>query len=130
MINENNFDFSFSGLKTAAFYNFKKKNCSINYWAYEIQEAITDVLVKKTLKAAKDFKAKSVLIGGGVTANQRLREKLKLAIGKLENWKIRLFIPDKKWCTDNGAIIATTAFYNFKPTHWSKIKPNPSLEII
>ena len=92
--------------------------------AYEIQEAITDVLVKKTLRAAKKYRVKSILIGGGVAANSRLREKLKA--GSL-NLHVQLFIPDKQLCTDNAAVIAATAFYQNQPANWHNLKPNPSL---
>lgn len=134
MINEDNFDFSFSGLKTAVL-NLTKKNRPsyiLNHKsliAYEIQEAITDVLVVKTLKAAKKLKVKSILIGGGVAANQRLRDKFLFAIQQLINAPIKLFIPEKKFCTDNAATIASTAFYNYQPVSWQKLKPNPSLTI-
>lgn len=134
MINEDSFDFSFSGLKTAVL-NLTKKNRPsyiLNHKsliAYELQEAITDVLVVKTLKAAKKLKVKSILIGGGVAANQRLRDKFLLAIQQLTNVPIKLFIPEKKFCTDNAATIASTAFYNYQPVSWQKLKPNPSLTI-
>lgn len=128
MINENNFDFSFSGLKTAVLYRLKKEKPINHSWAAEIQEAITDILVEKTLRAAKKFKVKSILIGGGVAANQRLRKKFQSSILDLGP-SIKLFIPDKKLCTDNAAVIASAAFFNYQPVPWSKIKPNPSLEI-
>jgi len=134
MINEDNFDFSFSGLKTAVL-NLIKKHHPLyilnnkSFISYEIQEAIIDVLVVKTLKAAKKLKVKSILIGGGVAANQRLRDKFLLAIQQLTNVPIKLFIPEKKFCTDNAATIASTAFYNYQPVSWQKLKPNPSLTI-
>lgn len=126
MLNQDNFDFSFSGLKTAV---LKSEKTNKHYLAWEIQEAITDVLIAKTLKAAKKFKAKSILVGGGVAANTRLREKFNDEMIKWFNGEIKLFIPDKKLCTDNGAIIATTAYFNKKFIPWEKIKPNPGLEI-
>ena len=132
ILNDKTFNFSFSGLKTAVFYLLKKANkpeknkVFINQLASEIQEAVSDILVKKTINAALKYKAKSIMIGGGVAANLRLREKFKSAT---DNLKINLFIPKIEWCTDNAASIAVTAFYNFKPVHWSKIKTNPSLTI-
>jgi len=118
MLNQDNFDFSFSGLKTAV---LRATKANKPYLAWEIQEAITDVLVAKTLKASKKYQAKSILVGGGVAANSRLREKF----AKSAN----VFIPDPKLCTDNGAVIATAAYFNKKFTPWQKIKPNPGLEI-
>jgi len=123
MINDDNFDFSFSGLKTAVLNivkNTKLTNSLItNQLAYEIQEAITDVLIKKTLKAAEKYKVKSILVGGGVAANQRLREKFNEIAG----------FPPLELCTDNGSIIASAAYFNYHPIHWQKIKADPGLEI-
>jgi N6-L-threonylcarbamoyladenine synthase len=118
MLNQDNFDFSFSGLKTAV---LRVAKTNKPHLAYEIQEAITDVLVAKTLKASKKYQAKSILVGGGVAANSRLREKFSKSVN--------VFIPDPRLCTDNGAIIATAAYFNKKFTSWQKIKPNPGLEI-
>ncbi|MCD6429100.1 hypothetical protein J7L09_00195, partial [bacterium] len=74
MIHSKDYDFSFSGLKTAVLYDFKKRPKTIQkskeykiMMAKETQEAIVEVLVSKTLRAAKEFKAKSIILGGGVT---------------------------------------------------------------
>ena len=123
MINQNNLDFSFSGLKTAVLHTLKKEKLPITFLAYEIQEAITDCLVKKTSKAVEKLHPRSVLIAGGVAANQKLRDKLKIAAKKLKN---NLFMPPKNLCTDNAASIASRAFFNFKPIPWKKIKVNPT----
>ena len=131
MINENKLDFSFSGLKTAVLTLIKKRK-QFNHLAkdqfnklvaYEIQEAITDVLVVKTLKALKRYKVKAVLVGGGVAANKRLREKMQAVIKP----PISLFIPDKKLSTDNAAAVAAAAFYQSQPVKWHDLKPSPSL---
>jgi N6-L-threonylcarbamoyladenine synthase len=125
MINENNFDFSFSGLKTAVLNEIKKqKNLNIPLLAYEIQETITDVLVTKTKKAAEKYQIKSILLAGGVTANPRLREKMaKVLLG------YDLFIPSPHLCTDNATFIASCAYFNFRPIPWQKLQANSSLEI-
>ena len=96
--------------------------------ASEIQESITDVLVKKTLTAAAQFKVKSILLGGGVTANKRLKEKLSAQIiaSKLD---IDLFIPKPELCTDNAAYIAAFAFFHYNPKPWQKIQAKPNLEV-
>lgn len=143
MINEDSLDFSFSGLKTAVMREVNKlKQSSISnlsnnpnlpnnitrYLAYEIQEAITDVLVEKTLRAAEKYKVKSILLGGGVAANQRLAEKMKLKIENLK-LKINLHIPPPNLCTDNAAYIASYAYFNYQPIPWQKIQAKPNLEV-
>jgi N6-L-threonylcarbamoyladenine synthase len=137
MINSNNFDFSFSGLKTAVL-NYTKnikiqenKNLSkseICKLSAEVQEAIVDVLVSKSINAIKEFKPESFLLSGGVAANQRLREKLILKIAN-RKLSIDLFIPHPSLCTDNAAYIASAAYFNYKPVHWKKIVTNPQLRI-
>ncbi len=83
MIDSKNFDFSFSGLKTAVLYTVQKllKNNKLSdiqpAIANEFQNAAIDVLVKKTIDAAKKYKAKTIALSGGVAANKALREKLK-----------------------------------------------------
>jgi len=139
MINQNNFDFSFSGLKTALFNimlnlsqhpngilkQVQNDIMTISSLAFEVQEAITDVLVGKTIRAAEKFKVKSIIIGGGVTANQRLREKFR---EKVKNFQ--LLMPEISLSTDNAVGIASAAFFNYKPVPWQKITADPSLEII
>lgn len=126
MIEDKSFDFSFSGLKTAVLREVQKqKEISEEFkisMAYEIQEAITDVLVEKTVRAADYYLPKSVLIVGGVSANNRLRERMQK---KFNN----LFIPPIKYCTDNAAYIASCAFFNYKPVPWQKINADPGIEI-
>jgi len=136
MINSNDFDFSFSGLKTAALRTINKCHSeldseslpeqTVNDLCTSVQQAIIDVLIKKTLKAAVKYNAKSILLGGGVSANQKLRDGLKL---KIENFKLKIpfFVPEKWLCTDNAAMIATSAFFNYKPVPWKKITANPEL---
>lgn len=135
MINKDNLDFSFSGLKTAVLRKVRQlksegrlNSQTVNQLSHQIEQSITDVLVKKTLKATEEHKVKSILIGGGVAANQKLREKLKSAVkNQLPNTK--LFIPDNKYCTDNAVVIASVAYFDYSPIDWREIKPNPGLEI-
>ena len=118
MIYHKNYDFSFSGLKTAVLYKVKgeglkaKDKKYIQAMCWEIQQAIIDVLIHKTLKAAKDFKAKSIILGGGVAANKELRKQFKSAIKK-ELPNILYLIPDISFCTDNALMIAATAYFHF-----------------
>lgn len=137
MINTKDFDFSFSGLKTAALYLTKKltkaqlKNFTPAI-AAEFQQAIVDVLVAKTIRAAKEFKAKTVLLAGGVASNNLLRNTLSLATNHLS---LNFLVPPKNFCTDNAAMVAYTAYlekttfekkYRF---NWKKIKADANLTI-
>jgi len=136
MINQKNYDFSFSGLKTAVLYEFqsrspkiKKSPRYIQAMCSEIQQAIIDVLLKKTLKAAKDFKAKSIILGGGVVANDELKKQFKLKVPGL-GLKVNFFVPEKKYCTDNAAMIAITAFFNKnKKANLRKLKADANLSL-
>jgi N6-L-threonylcarbamoyladenine synthase len=131
MLHKDNFDFSFSGLKTAVLNEVKKlkekkqfNKLNTNQLADEIQEAITDVLVSKTKKATEKHGINSLLLAGGVTANSRLREKFKSSI-----FSSQLFIPNPKLCTDNATFIASCAFFNYHPLPWQKIQADSSLGI-
>jgi N6-L-threonylcarbamoyladenine synthase len=131
MLDQKNHDFSFSGLKTAVINRVRqlekkgKLNQKMkNFLAWEIQEAITDCLVGKIIQAAQKYPIKSLLLGGGVTANQILREKFQKEANKLN---IDLFIPEIRFCTDNATIVAATAYFNYQPTPWSKITPQSGL---
>jgi N6-L-threonylcarbamoyladenine synthase len=108
-------DFSFSGLKTSVV-NYlegtpKNKRASISDIAASFQEAVVDVVVQKTLDAAAHHGLRSVVVGGGVAANRRLRAHF-LAEGKKR--KIQIFLPDLAFCTDNAAMIAAAAYYQLK----------------
>ena len=145
MIKSNNFDFSFSGLKTAVLYDFQKREKKMResqdykiLMAKEIQQAIIDVLIAKTLKAAKKFNAKSIITGGGVMANKELRNQLKVQSSKC---KINFLVPPKNLCMDNAAMAGAEALIS-KPkvinpqreratfgAGWQKIKVNGNLNI-
>ncbi len=132
MIEENNFDWSFSGLKTAVLREINGKKLKAKEkqeLAYEIQESISDVLIEKTLKAVKIYRPKSLLLAGGVSANQRLREKAQLSVNQLNNLSIKLSFPAINLCTDNAASIASCSFFNYSPVPWQKIEVNPNLSI-
>ncbi len=115
-------NFSFSGLKTAIIREWKKQELHDKAYiaglAYEVQEAITDVLEAKTKNAAEQYGAKSILISGGVAANLRLREKLPSAIA-----------PTINLCTDNAVYIASYAFFRGTPVDWHKITAVPDLSV-
>ena len=174
MINSNNFDFSFSGLKTAVLYLVKNKfeirnqgstfraklqrfdllsgtskrsllqrsnlfrsqgqtlisQTFINNIAASFQQAVIDVLISKTIKAAKEYKVKTVLLSGGVAANQELRQQM---TEKIKKESFRFQVPSFKLCTDNAAMIAAAAYYKKRPAlkrSWSKIEANANLKLI
>lgn len=131
LINEKTFDWSFSGLKTAVAREVKGKKLKEKEkqrLAAEVQEAIVDVLVDKTISAVEKYKPKSLLLAGGVAANTRLRKKMEYGISNMEN-DVKLFIPEPKFCTDNAAVIASCAFFHNHPIPWQKISANPELTI-
>lgn len=117
-----NFDFSFSGLKTAVLYTVqeeKKKNGAlaeqfIANCAASFQEAVCDTLCDKFLQAADKFHPAEMQVTGGVSANQRLRA---MMTEKAQKYGIKMpihFPASLKYCTDNAAMIACTAFFKFK----------------
>ena len=135
MIYSKDYDFSFSGLKTAVLYktrNEKRETRNKKYiqvMSAEIQQAVIDVLIKKTIKAAKDYKVKTIMLGGGVTANQELRKQFGEKIKK-ELSNIQYLTPNIKFCTDNAAMIAITAyFHNKEAKDWKNIKVNANLRV-
>jgi len=120
MIYQKNYDFSFSGLKTAVLYDFRKREVkerkSKNYiqeMAQEVQQAIIDVLISKTLRTAKEFKAKSIILGGGVATSEELRRQFKKRID-MELERVNFLVPLPEFCTDNAVMIALTTFLNRK----------------
>jgi len=144
MINHKNYDFSFSGLKTAVLYIVrdmahqarpqspsatalagaatKNKNFIRNLCG-ETQQAIIDVLMEKTLRAAKEYKAKTIILSGGVAANEELRNQLNV---KCKLLNVNFLVPTKNLCTDNGAMIAVAGYFN-KST--KNVKANANLRI-
>lgn len=114
MINEENYDFSFSGLKSAfinTVHNAKQKGetLSQNDLATSFQHAVVDVLVDKTIRAAEEYEVKQIILAGGVAANSGLRKALKEAVEEhFEN--VDLVIPPLSLCGDNAAMIGAAAF--------------------
>lgn len=127
-INDSSFDFSFSGLKTATKRLMEKNIYSIPAIAKEFEEAVVDVLAEKTLRAVTQTQARSILLGGGVSANQRLRVRLKNEVENNFN-SVNLNIPSPKLCTDNAVCIASAAYFNQKYSSFDQILSNPSLTI-
>lgn len=100
------FDFSFSGIKTAVLRLIEKLPPDYNKadLAYCFQDNVTNTLVKKVVNAAKEFNTEKIVIAGGVSANQTLRQ-------KLIDTKLNTYMPGLKYCTDNAAMIASAGFF-------------------
>jgi len=136
MINTKDYDFSFSGLKTAALYDFKKRNSKtkkdkeyIRQTCKESQQAVIDVLIKKTIKAVRDFEVKTILLGGGVTANKELRRQIKKAVKELTP-EIKLLIPIPLYSTDNAVMVGIVSYLHLKEKKdWRKLKANANLRL-
>lgn len=112
-------DFSFSGLKTAVLYTLRSpkgrrlKKADI---CAGFQEAVVDVLVQKTLALARKLNVKSIVVGGGVAANSRLRERLL----SRENSGFRVYLSSPAMSTDNAAMIGAAAYFKLKA---GRLKP-------
>lgn len=130
MLHDPSLDFSFSGLKTeVSRFIQKQKNLAeveVDEICYAVQKSIIDVLAVKTLRAAEQFNAKSLVIGGGVSANNALRTRMQEEINN-RNLHIPLFFPIPSYTTDNAAMIGTAALLNYNPRPWQEIKSNPEL---
>ena len=114
MLHSKDFDFSFSGLKTAVLTLVKKQPeltdiIKANI-AASFQESITEVLIYKTLKAMNSLNLNQIVVSGGVGANKQLREKLTKS--SQEN-NFQLFFPSLEFCTDNGAMIALAGYLRY-----------------
>ena len=114
MIHSDDYNFSFSGLKSHVInlhHNMKQRNEKINHadFAASFQEAVTDVLVEKTIRAKDEYKVKQVIVAGGVAANSGLRQKMK---NRITN--VAVYFPKMAYCTDNAAMIASAGYFQYK----------------
>lgn len=155
IINEKNFDFSFSGLKTAVAnliislspslrsrvnsvkginpklyssptaQNDKKL---LQNLAASIEQAIVEVLVEKTIKAAQKYGIKQIMLAGGVAANQKLVEQFRKTINH-QLPTTNLFVPPPQLCTDNGAMIAASAFFQKSTKDPLSLQADPNLHL-
>jgi N6-L-threonylcarbamoyladenine synthase len=125
MLGRDSLDFSFSGIKTAVLYYCRGQDMKgenkvdsmtprqIADIAASFQAAVIDVLVKKTKRAAEKIGAKTILLGGGVAANNQLRT----ALQKMCNSNVppkKLLVAPKQYCTDNAVMVASLAYYKYK----------------
>ncbi len=83
-----------------------------------------NVVVKKTIMAAKEHGVKTILLGGGVSANQTLKSKLDKEAQEIG---AKVFSPDIEYCTDNAAMIGAQALLDYEPIEWNKIQTQPEL---
>lgn len=143
MISSNDFNFSFSGLKTALLYAIqrdplrlrkgeasKKWKKKISEYCAEFQQAVVDVLVAKTIKAAKTLNCRTIMLSGGVASNKELRIQLNVAV-KTKLTNVKLIIPEFKYCADNAAMIATAGYFKAikkDRAPWQKLKVDANLE--
>lgn len=116
MLHSGDYDFSFSGIKTSVLYTAKKCEALSNdmkkIFAREFQDAVIEVLVKKTIMAAKEYGVHALVLGGGVSANTALRDAFTQTVAD-ELPDIFLHLPDKSATTDNAAMIGLAGYFRF-----------------
>jgi N6-L-threonylcarbamoyladenine synthase len=126
MMHTKDFDFSFSGLKTAVLYLVRKIPVMTpeiqKEIAREFEDAAVEVLVAKTLRAAEKYKIKTLIVAGGVAANSRLRHVFKTKLDELDNFKnLELLFPTRELSTDNSLMIALAGYFQtFKRKKYAK----------
>lgn len=124
---EEGFDFSFSGLKTAVLNYVRRQrdlahDVSVEDVCASFQEAVVDVLVTKTVRAAAEHRVPAVFLSGGVAANSRLREALTAAGGERG---VRVFAPSPALCTDNAAMVACCGYHRYRRGIRTPLDVNP-----
>ncbi|MEC7677031.1 MAG: tRNA (adenosine(37)-N6)-threonylcarbamoyltransferase complex transferase subunit TsaD [Pseudomonadota bacterium] len=123
MLKSEDYNFSFSGLKTSVINTIKQRDLNdrlISDIAYDFENSIIDVLITKTFKAAKNYQIKNIVVSGGVSANKKLRTRF-LSEGKGNN----IYFPDLEFSTDNGAMIAFLGYLKSKKYISSNLEINP-----
>jgi N6-L-threonylcarbamoyladenine synthase len=138
ILSNGTFNFSFSGLKTAVLQcalNIKKERELTPEDKIEIcaafEDAVVDVLTTKTIRAAKKYEPKTVILAGGVAANSFLRKELEFHISELE-FETKFIPAPMKLCGDNAAMIGLAAYYHILKNNvsaWDKIKVDSNVEL-
>jgi len=113
-LGNDNYNFSFSGLKSAVInlnHNAEQRGETIDVdnLCASFQDSVTEVLVSKTLKAAKEYNVKNIVVAGGVSANKGLKERF-----QKEAFEFNVSIPKIKYCTDNAVMIAVAGYFQYK----------------
>ncbi|PIR75347.1 MAG: tRNA (adenosine(37)-N6)-threonylcarbamoyltransferase complex transferase subunit TsaD [Candidatus Magasanikbacteria bacterium CG_4_9_14_0_2_um_filter_42_11] len=134
MLKSDDYDFSFAGLKTAALYELRDRPLQNEQekkdFCASFEQAIVDVLVEKTKRAAKEYHVHTIILGGGVSANPKLRTELQIMIQEMP--QAQLLVPSPQYSMDNGAMIAATAYMKAKKkefTEWQDVVVNPNWEV-
>lgn len=134
-LDDGSYNFSFSGLKSAVInlaHNTNQRGETLNHQnlATSFQNVVLDVLVSKTIMAAKEYQVKQVLLAGGVSANRGLRLRMAKAVEQLPN--VSLSMPPMKCCTDNAMMIALAGKQMYDKSIFASldlgVKPNIDLE--
>lgn len=128
--NVDGFDYSFSGLKTSFLYTLRDKTAECPDFiesnkadlCASLQKTIIDTLLKKLIKAAKEYKIRDIAIAGGVSANSGLRNAVSEE-GRKRGW--RVFLPELKFTTDNAAMIAMVGYYRYLRSEFSDLGATP-----
>jgi N6-L-threonylcarbamoyladenine synthase len=149
MLSNPDYNFSFSGLKTAVLYLLQNKKNNhylqspereefVNALCQEVQRAAIDVLVGKTLRAGLKYKAKSIILGGGVAANQELRTQMAKRVSGLRA-NLNFLVPPREFCTDNALMMAVATYFKWQKLtlaqkekakqSWQNIKVDPNLNL-
>lgn len=125
-VENNDFNFSFSGLKTAVLNKInkeklKEKEIIVEDFCSSFQKTVTEIVCEKIFLAADRYNEKKVVVCGGVCANSSIRENL-TKIAKLK--KISLFLPKLKYCTDNAAMVASQGYFEAKNNNFENFSLN------
>lgn len=134
MMTSGDFAFSFSGLKTAVLY-YRRDNPKVRIEdiCAAVEQAIVDVLVSKTQRAVEEYGAQSLLVGGGVAANQKLRAGLTTMmtkyVGDVTEEQVPCYIPSPEYCTDNAAMIAAACQFHSEPAGTFDFTADPNWEL-
>lgn len=133
MINTNDFNFSFSGLKTSVLYKWKdekreKNQELIKEYCSAFENSVCEVLSKKIIKACQKYSVKNIILGGGVSANSSIKDKIKIEADKLN---IKTYFPEIKHTGDNAAMIAIAGYFNKSRAKKKnfKITADPNLKL-
>ena len=125
-LNDESFNFSFSGLKSAVInlvHNINQKGETLNKedLACSFQNVVVNSLTTKTIKAMKKYNTKKLILAGGVAANQGIREEF-TKLSKKENFKFSY--PSMKYCTDNATMVASAGYFLYKKGKTSNLEIN------